>query len=93
MKHIRKFNKINESYLSAGGGIHDSLLYNSGLDSDLDAYAEIEANLEVNKSELPQEAQDLIREIDTIIENVHPVLRTKIIRLYSILADDDSLES
>jgi hypothetical protein len=73
------------------GDIHDSLLYDYGLSSDLEAYSNMKRSLEVEISELPEEAQDLIKDLDSKIESISKEMRSKILRLYSILSGDDSL--
>jgi hypothetical protein len=73
------------------GDIHDSLLYDYGLSSDLEAYYNMKRSLEVEISELPEEAQDLIKDLDSKIESISKEMRSKILRLYSILSGDDSL--
>ena len=95
MKHIKKFNENSEhrSYLEDEGGIHDSLLYDNGLPSDLQSYMEMKYNLIVNKDELPEEAQALFKEIDSTVNQIAPELRNKILRLYQVLTGDDSLEN
>ena len=95
MKHIKKFNENEEyqDYLDDSSGIHDSLLYDHGLPSDLEAYMEMKYNLTVGKDELPKEAQDLFNEIDSICNKVAPELRSKILRLYQVLTGDNSLEN
>ncbi len=97
MKHIRKFNEDmdddndNERLLSDSGEIHDSLLYDYGLGSDLEAYKNMKYNLNVDMDELPEEAKSLFNEIDETVEQVAPELRKKILRLYTVLTDDTSL--
>lgn len=46
-------------------------------------------SLTVSVGELPQEAQELIGDIDSTIERISGEMREKIIRLYNILADDN----
>jgi hypothetical protein len=67
------------------------LLYDYGLSSDLEAYYNMKRSLEVEISELPEEAQDLIKDLDSKIESISKEMRSKILRLYSILSGDDSL--
>ena len=89
MKHLKKFNE--SVYMEDDGDIHDSLLYDYGLSSDLEAYSNMKLSLEVEISELPEEAQDLIKDLDSKIESISKEMRSKILRLYSILSGDDSL--
>lgn len=97
MKHIRKFNEdMNDSnhqkeLLSDDGDIHDSLLYDNGLSSDLEAYSNMKYNLNVDRNDLPEDAKELFNEIDSTIENISLELRNKILKLYTILTGDTSL--
>lgn len=96
MKHLKKFNENVDGdhpkqLLSDSGEIHDSLLYDSGLSSDLEAYSNMKYNLNVNRNELPEDAKALFNEIDSTVEGVALELRNKILKLYTILTGDTSL--
>jgi len=87
MKHIRKFNESEDFDYIDLGHVHDKLIYYLGLHVDLDAYSQMVDDLNVEK--IPQEAQDLIQDIDSIIDKIAPELRKKIIDLYKILSGED----
>lgn len=101
MKHIRRYNESQgqeemgdsqgfpEPYIDEASEVHDSLLYNFGLHSDLKAYQIMKGSLNIDMQELPKEAQDLMVDIDSTLESISGELREKIIRLYNLLAHDD----
>lgn len=92
MKHLRKFNENHtKSLLNKIGDIHDTLLYDLGLRSDLGAFNSMRNNLNVKEDELPEEARILFNEIDSTLKEMSSELRTKILKLYTVLTGDDSL--
>lgn len=96
MKHLKKFNENVDGdhpkqLLSDDGDIHDSLLYDFGLSSDLEAYSNMRRNLNVSENELPEDAKALFNEIDSTLESISSDLRMKILKLYTVLTGDTSL--
>lgn len=78
-----------EPWIDDASEVHDRLLYNYGLHSDLEAYQRMKKSLNANIQELPKEAQDLMVDIDSTLESISGELREKIITLYNLLAHDD----